>query len=149
MEDIEHKRLLGHPAGCPYQVPACEIGLMAHSMMPDPNTLTLSQVSELLGAEVLCGDNLAVSVKQVGAADLMSDVLALSRPGMLLMTGLLSTQVIRTAHVSDICAVVFVRGKKPGAEILALAEKLGIPVLRTNLTLFEASGLIYNALSSR
>jgi predicted transcriptional regulator len=112
-------------------------------------TLTLAEVRELLGAEVLSGDNLAVPVQQVGAADLMSDVLALSKPGMLLMTGLLSTQVIRTAHISDLCAVVFVRGKKPGAEILALAEKLGVPVLGTKLSLFDASGLIYNALSSR
>ena len=120
--------------------------------MNDPaaqKTLSLAEVRELLAAEVLSGDDLAVRVEQVGAADLMSDVLALSKPGMLLMTGLLSSQVIRTAHISDLCAVVFVRGKKPGAEILALAGKLGIPVLRTHLTLFEASGLIYNALSPR
>jgi predicted transcriptional regulator len=115
----------------------------------EQKTLSLAEVRELLEGEVLSGENLAVHVQQVGAADLMSDVLALSKPGMLLMTGLLSTQVIRTAHISDLCAVVFVRGKKPGTEILALAEKLGVPVLGTKLSLFEASGLIYNALTSR
>jgi predicted transcriptional regulator len=109
-------------------------------------TLTLAQVGKLLEAEILCGDNLAVRVDEVGAADLMSDVLALGKPGMLLLTGLISSQVIRTAHVSDLCGVVFVRGKKPGKEILELAKKLGIPVLGTKMTLFEAAGLVYNAL---
>ena len=52
-----------------------------------------------------------------------------ARSGTLLLTGLVSTQVIRTAIVADLCGVVFVRGKKPGKEILSLAEESKIPVL--------------------
>ena len=65
----------------------------------------------------------------VGAADLLSDVLATSKSGTLLLTGLVNTQVIRTAIVADLCGVVFVRGKKPGEEILSLARESKIPVL--------------------
>ena len=110
--------------------------------------LTLDQVGELLDAELLCGDNLSVRVDRVGAADLMSDVLALSTPGMLLLTGLMNAQVIRTAHVADLSGVVFVRGKRPNEEILALARKVQIPVLSTSLNMFEAVGRLYSALGS-
>jgi len=110
-------------------------------------SLTLSKVRDLLGAEVLNGDDLSIKVVAVGAADLLSDVLATSKTGTLLLTGLISTQVIRTAIVADLCGVVFVRGKKPGNEILALARESKIPVLGTPLKMFEAAGRLYMAIS--
>jgi predicted transcriptional regulator len=115
--------------------------------MTGPKSITLAEVRDLLDAEVLNGDDLSVKVERVGAADLLSDVLATSKPGTLLLTGLVSTQVIRTAIVADLCGVVFVRGKKPGDEILDLAKESKIPVLATKLRLFEASGRLYMAIS--
>jgi predicted transcriptional regulator len=111
--------------------------------------LNLAEIRELIQAEVFCGDDLSMAVTEVGAADLMSDVLALSKPGMLLLTGLVNAQVIRTAVVVDLCGVVFVRGKKPGNSVLALARELKVPVLGTPLTMFEAAGLLYAAMTGR
>lgn len=111
--------------------------------------ITLAEVRDLLDAEVLNGDDLSIKVSAVGAADLLSDVLATSSTGTLLLTGLLNTQVIRTAIVADLCGVVFVRGKKPGDEILSLARESKIPVLGTSLKMFEAAGRLYMAISER
>jgi predicted transcriptional regulator len=110
-------------------------------------SMTIADVCNALNAVVLNGDDLSAKVSEVGAADLLSDVLAMSKTGALLLTGLVSTQVIRTAVVADLCGVVFVRGKNPGAEILALAKESKIPVLGTALTMFEAAGRLYIALS--
>ena len=108
----------------------------------------MRSVRDVLAAEVLCGDDGALSAELQGAAaaDLMSDVLALSQPGMLLLTGLVSVQVVRTAIVAELCGVVFVRGKMPTQEIIALAREARLPILRTEHTLFEAAGLLYGAL---
>jgi predicted transcriptional regulator len=108
--------------------------------------LTLADVRDILDAEVLNGDDLTIKVAAVGAADLLSDVLALSKMGTLLLTGLVSTQVIRTAIVADLCGVVFVRGKKPGKDILALARESKVPVLCTPFKMFDAAGRIYISL---
>ncbi|MBN1570459.1 MAG: hypothetical protein JXA73_21630 [Acidobacteria bacterium] len=110
-------------------------------------TLTLADIRNLLDAEVLSGGDLSIQVAAIGAADLLSDVLATSKMGTLLLTGLVSTQVIRTAVVADLCGVVFVRGKKPGDEILLLAKESKIPVLCTRLKMFEAAGRLYMAIS--
>jgi len=110
-------------------------------------SITLADVRNLLGAEVLNGEDLSIKVAAVGAADLLSDVLALSQTGTLLLTGLVSTQVIRTAVVADLCGVVFVRGKKPGEEIIALAKESKVPVLGTPLRMFDAAGRLYMAIS--
>jgi predicted transcriptional regulator len=110
-------------------------------------TITIADVRDLLGAEVLNGEDLSIQVEAVGAADLLSDVLATSKSGTLLLTGLINLQVIRTAIVADLCGVVFVRGKKPGEDILSLARESKIPVLATPLKMFEAAGRIYRAIS--
>jgi predicted transcriptional regulator len=118
--------------------------------MPGPSivkTITLAEVQNLLGAEVLNGDDLSIKVSAIGASDLLSDVLAGSKMGTLLLTGLVSTQVIRTAIVADLCGVVFVRGKKPGEDILSLARESKVPVLSTPLKMFEAAGRLYMAIS--
>lgn len=109
--------------------------------------LTLADIRNVLEAEVLNGDDLSIRVAAVGAADLLSDVLATSKAGTLLLTGLVSTQVIRTAIVADLCGVVFVRDKRPGDDILALARESRVPVLCTRLKMFEAAGRIYTAIS--
>ena len=108
---------------------------------------TLAKVRDRLEAEVFNGEDFSIKVETIGAADLLSDGLALSKPGTLLLTGLLSPQVIRTAIVADLCGVVFVRGKRPGDEILSLARESGIPVLGTALRMFDAAGRLYMALS--
>ena len=78
-------------------------------------------------------------------ADLMSDVLAFTHDGTLLMSGLTNPQVVRTAEMAGIKAIVFVRGKIPPAETVALAEEKGIPLLASKYTMFETCGLLYKA----
>lgn len=76
-------------------------------------------------------------------ADLMSDVLAFGRAGAVLLTGLTNPQVVRTAEMADMAAIVFVRGKVPPPETIALAKEKGIPLITAPYTLFEMCGRLY------
>jgi len=79
------------------------------------------------------------------AADLMSDVLAFAEPGSLLLTGLVNPHAVRTAEMADIAAIVFVRGKPPPPETIALAEEKGIPLVATSYSMFEMCGRLHRA----
>lgn len=106
--------------------------------------MKLREVRDILDAEVIVGeDNLELEVKTAFGADLMSDVLAFAKAGSLLLTGLTNTQVIRTANVLDIAAIILVRGKSPSTETIALAKELKIPILATKYILFETAGRLY------
>src|SRR3989339_592929 len=107
--------------------------------------LTLDRVRTVLFAEVWSAFDPSQRVESVGAADLMSDVLALSRPGMLLLTGLNSVQAVHTAALADLAGIVLVRGKQPGDDVVALARERRVPILSTRLTMFEAAGRLYAA----
>ena len=106
--------------------------------------MKLREVIDILEAEVIVGDeNLDLEVKTAFGADLMSDVLAYAKAGSMLLTGLTNTQVVRTANVLDIAAIILVRGKKPSSETIALAKELKIPILTTKYILFETAGRLY------
>jgi predicted transcriptional regulator len=106
--------------------------------------LKLSEIIEILDAEVIVGEeHLDLEVKTAFGADLMSDVLAFAKTGSLLLTGLTNSQVIRTANILDIAAIILVRGKKPATETIKLARELNIPLLTTKYILFETAGRLY------
>ena len=106
--------------------------------------MKLSEVRDILDAEIIVGEDcLDLEVRTAFGADLMSDVLAFAKAGSLLLTGLTNTQVIRTANVLDIAAIILVRGKKPSSETITLASELKIPILATKYILFETAGRLY------
>lgn len=84
-------------------------------------------------------------VKGAFAADLMSDVLASIQPEAVLVTGLCNPQVVRTAVMSDVAAIVLVRGKTPPKETLDLAIEEGIPFVTSPFGMFEVCGRFHEA----
>lgn len=106
--------------------------------------MKLKEVRDILHAEVLCGEELLdAEVRSACGSDLMSDVLAYVKNQALLLTGLVSPQVVRTAEMMDMSCVVFVRGKQPDENILALARDRQLVVLSTKERMYNACGLLY------
>jgi hypothetical protein len=111
--------------------------------------LTLADVGAAVGADVLWCPDPAIPVAGVVAADLMSDVLVDARPGFVLVTGLVNVQVIRTAAIADLAAVVFARGKAVPPDVLDLARQMKVPAFASHESLFVAAGRLYAALGGR
>ena len=84
-------------------------------------------------------------VKGGCGADLMSDVLASVKPEAVLLTGLCNIQVVRTAQMADVCAIVFVRGKMPGPDTIQLAANENIPLITSPFGTFELCGRLFRA----
>jgi len=78
-------------------------------------------------------------------SDLMSDVLSSTHAISLLMTGLCNPQIVRTAVMADISAIILVRGKNPPSETIKLAEAENIPLITTPCGMFETCGRLYHA----
>jgi predicted transcriptional regulator len=78
-------------------------------------------------------------------ADLMSDVLAASRPDAVLLTGLTNPQVVRTAQMAEFRAIIFVRGKQPQTETLQIADQENIPLITSPFGMFELCGRLHQA----
>lgn len=108
--------------------------------------MNINDIRQAIEAEIVEGtENAGVEILSACGADLMSDVMAFVKDQVLLLTGLINVQVVRTAMLMDIQAICFVRGKTPSAEMIALAKENGIVLLRTKLPMFLACGKLYEA----
>lgn len=106
--------------------------------------MKLHEVLDTIDGKVISRNvDLDQEIQMGCGADLMSDVLAFTHEGTLLMTGLTNAQVVRTAEMIGIKAIVFVRGKIPPPETIALSEETGIPLLASKYTMFETCGRLY------
>ena len=101
--------------------------------------MLLSDIKSILNAEVLSGEEEAMlkskDIHTACGSDLMSDVLAFVKEQSMLLTGLINSQVIRTAEMMDIVAVCFVRGKTPPEDVT---------ILTTTYPLYTACGKLYS-----
>jgi hypothetical protein len=64
---------------------------------------------------------------------------------VVLLTGLVNPQALRTADLLDIRVIVFVRGKKPTDDLLEMAVESGMILLSTKYSMFLACGKLYEA----
>ena len=107
--------------------------------------MKISTIKELLEADVVCcEDGLARHVYSACGSDMMSDVLAYVKDQAVLLTGLVNSQVIRTAEMMDMNCIVFVRSKMPTAEMIELAQENGMVILTTKKRMYEACGILYS-----
>jgi len=104
----------------------------------------LAAIQDLLQCTVLTGaDGLNLEVETAVASDGMSAVLASPHPRALLITGLTNIQSVKTAHVADIAAILYVRGDRPNEKTIELALQKRIVLLGTPLGMFDACGILH------
>ncbi len=106
--------------------------------------MKLADIVSVLDATLLVGDaHLDREFEICRGSDLMSDLLAYFADGGLFLTGLPTLQAVRTAVVSGVGCIVFVRGKRPPEEVVALARNEDLPVLMSPFSMFVACGRLY------
>ena len=108
--------------------------------------MNVAEAVKILDGQLFSGKEKSnVEIASACGADLMSDVMAFVKDRVLLLTGLVNPQVIRTAELLDIRAIIFVRGKTPGREMIEMADEAGIVLGGTKLSMFISCGKLYEA----
>ena len=106
--------------------------------------MTIREIAERIDAVVYAEpDQIDEDLAGAFGSDMMSDVLAFAENRDVLLTGLLNPQIVRTAHMLDMRCIIIVRGKTATEEIKRLAAENRIALLETKLTMYEASGKLY------
>ncbi len=108
--------------------------------------MKIEELAKIIDGIVMTpGVSLEREVKGGCGADLMSDVLASIQPDAVLLTGLCNPQVVRTALMADVSAIVIVRGKTPPPETIRLSQEENIPLIQTPYGMFELCGRLFSA----
>jgi predicted transcriptional regulator len=108
--------------------------------------MNVADAVTLLDGQFFTGkDKADMEVSSACGSDLMSDVMAFVKDKVLLLTGLVNPQVIRTATLLDIHAIIFVRGKVPSRDMIEMAEESDIILGGTKHPMFISCGKLYEA----
>jgi predicted transcriptional regulator len=106
--------------------------------------MKITEIQEILKGKMLCGESqMDTVITAGGASDLMDDVLAAAAKGCVLLTGVTTDHVMRTAKIVAVGAIVIVRGKNPPKEFVEMAKSFEIPLMVTEYSLFVACGRLY------
>ncbi len=106
----------------------------------------ISQILEMVNGTIVVNGNAAsLDITSVCSADLLSNVLRYGKRGALLVTCLNQAQVIRSAEISDISAVLLALGARPEKDMIALAEEKKIVLVTTVLPMYTTCGILYGA----
>ncbi len=94
--------------------------------------MKVSELKEKLDLEPLNGiyDK---EINGVFISDMVSDIVAGAKPGNLLITIQTHKNLIATANLVDISAVIFVRGKSPMQDVVSLADRAEITLFKTDM----------------
>jgi hypothetical protein len=108
--------------------------------------MIVQEAVKVVEGQFFSGESLGgMEIESACGSDLMSDVMAFVKERVLLLTGLVNSQVIRTAELLDIHCIIFVRGKTPTRDMIDMAEEAGIVLGGTKLPMFLACGKLYEA----
>ncbi|HKK67568.1 MAG TPA: hypothetical protein VJ946_05125 [Bacteroidales bacterium] len=106
--------------------------------------MNVHQINRAINGIILTGTAPDKEYSYAFASDLMSDVLTLDvDDGLILLTGLSTTQTIRTAEMSNVSCVVIARGKRVTNEMIRLAEENDIALISCTSSLYGVSGKLF------
>ena len=107
--------------------------------------MTISEIIDVLEAEIVGGGALEKVVYRACACDLLSEVLRCMSKDSVLLTNLTHIQTVHVADMVDAIAICYMRSKKPQDDTVNLAREKGIVLLSTKLSTYEASGRLYQS----
>ncbi len=107
--------------------------------------MTSERVVDLVEGKTITAGLSPRNVEFGFASDLMSDVLTLTEEAVLFITGLATTQTIRTAVISDIEIILLVRGKRATEDMIEAATANDILLIESPYSMYRASGTLYSA----
>jgi len=107
--------------------------------------MKIADILKLLNAKIITGsDKLDEEVLFGFASDLLSDVLTVDSEQLLLLTGMANLQAIRTAEMSEIACIVFVRDKKMTPEMIELASENNIVTIESPFSMFRTISVLHD-----
>jgi serine kinase of HPr protein (carbohydrate metabolism regulator) len=107
--------------------------------------VTLRQIAQEVGLEVAAGGNaLETEVEGVYVSDIISDVLANTRQGILWITHQRHPNTVAAAVLREVAAVVLANGREPEEETLRKAREEKVTLLASRLPAYELAGRLFS-----
>lgn len=107
--------------------------------------MKIADIARMLKGTLVVSANPQKTASSAYISDLLSDVMAHAKEGCVWMTIQSHQNVVAVAALTGIVAVVFTGGVRPDEHTVAKAQSEGINLIITDLSSYEAAGILYTA----
>jgi len=112
--------------------------------------MTLADVVQRLGLKVLAGSDLLDREVTGGyTGDLLSDVMANAEKGQLWITLQAHVNVVAVGVLRELAGIVLIKNRTPDEATLTKAEQEKVPIIQSDRSAFEISGLLFKLLNEK
>jgi predicted transcriptional regulator len=102
--------------------------------------MNLNTIIEALNLEKMCKtQDGTIDITGVYIGDLLSLVMSKAKQGNIWLTIQTHINIVAVADLLDLAAILVVEGMEVDNETIVKAEELGLPILRTNISAYEAA----------
>ena len=106
--------------------------------------MTIADIVSELNLRVVTGHSrLEAEVTGGYVSDLLSDVMANTRPGDIWITLQVHPNAVAVASMNELCGILIIGAREPLEEMIDKAEREQIPILATELPAFEVAGRLF------
>jgi predicted transcriptional regulator len=107
----------------------------------EKNKIKLSDIVKSFDLKVECSKNsLDREIEGGYAGDLLSDVMAHSKKGDIWITLQGHPNIVAVAMLKELAGIIIINGRNPEQETIKKAEAEGMPIMTSNLSMFELVG---------
>ncbi len=112
----------------------------------EKSKIKLSDIVKSYDLKVECSKNsLDREIKGGYASDLLSDVMAHSKKGDIWITLQGHPNIVAVAMLKELTGIIIVNGREPEQETIKKAEAEGLPIMISELPMFELVGKLYES----
>jgi predicted transcriptional regulator len=112
----------------------------------EKNKIKLSAIVKSYDLKVECSKNsLNREIEGGYASDLLSDVMAHSKKGDIWITLQGHPNIVAVAMLKELAGIIIINGRKPEQETIKKAEAEGLPIMTSELSMFELVGKLYES----
>ena len=106
--------------------------------------MKITDIAKSLKLDIISGDELLTRKVTGGyVSDMLSDVIAHARKGVIWITLQTHLNIIAVASMKEVSCIIIVNGRQPDEETMKKAEDEKIPILGTKMNAFQVAGKLY------
>lgn len=115
--------------------------------MHEAQQLTVKEIAERLGLELVCCPEPDCRVKGIYIGDLLSWVMGRAKAGEAWLTIMSNQNVAAVAVLAELSCVILGESVRPSEELLSAAELRGVNLLCTGLGIYELTWRLHSLIS--
>ena len=117
-----------------------------HAVLSREDKMTLLEINSIIEGKILTKNpDLNLELGNAFSSDVISHIVTYASDKSILITAVYNPQILKTAEMKGVQCVILIGIYEPEPSLIALANSLGITLLRSTFSMYVTCGKLYSS----